>query len=64
MTDDDKEQRNFTDADIKKFVDCMEDRLEQRFYVNFGRGVWAFVWRAAITVLLALAAYGHYTKGS
>jgi len=68
MTDDEKKEierrdRALTDDDVKKIVDCLEDRLEERFYVNLGKGIWAFVWRAAIAALLALAAWGHY-KGS
>lgn len=58
-----RRDRSLTDDDVKKIVDCLETRLEQRFYVNLGRGIWAFVWRAAIAGLLVLAAWGHY-KGS
>jgi len=55
--------RTLTDEDVKKIVDGLETRIEQRFYINLGKGVWSFVWRATIMGLLALAAYGHY-KGS
>jgi len=57
-----KERRDqaLTDADVEKIVDGLEERLEQRFYINLGRGIWAFVWRATIAGLLALAAWGHY----
>ena len=58
-----RRDRALTDNDVKKIVDCLEDRLEERFYINLGKGIWAFVWRAAIGALLALAAWGHY-KGS
>jgi len=57
---DERRYRALTDDDVKKIVDCLEDRLEQRFYINLGRGIWAFVWRAAVAGLLALAAWGHY----
>jgi len=62
-TEEERRERALTDEDVKKIVDCLEDRIEQRFYVNLGKGIWAFVWRAAIAALLALAAWGHY-KGS
>ena len=58
--EEERRQRALTDDDVKKIVDCLEDRLEQRFYVNLGKGIWAFVWRAAIAGLLVLAAWGHY----
>jgi len=58
-----RRDRALTDDDVKKIVDCLEDRLEQRFYINLGKGIWAFVWRASVAALLAFAAYGHY-KGS
>ena len=62
MPDDEEERRHqaLTDADIDKIVNGLEKKLEQRFYINLGKGIWAFVWRAAIAALLALAAYGHY----
>jgi len=65
MTKESEERRDraLTDDDVKKIVDCLEDRLEQRFYINLGKGIWAFVWRASVAALLAFAAYGHY-KGS
>ena len=55
-----RRHRALTDDDVKKIVECLEDRLEQRFYINLGKGIWAFVWRAAIAGLLVLAAWGHY----
>lgn len=63
--DDNEEERRYhhralTDDDVKKIVDCLENRLEQRFYINLGKGIWSFVWRAAIAGLLVLAAYGHF----
>lgn len=61
--EEERRRRTLTDDDVKKIVDCLEDRLEQRFYINLGKGIWAFVWRAAIAGLLVLAAWGHY-KGS
>ena len=65
MADEAEEERRhraLTDDDVKKIVDCLENRLEQRFYVNLGRGIWAFVWRAAVAALLMLAAWGHYKE--
>ena len=61
--EEERRERALTDEDIKKIVEGLETRLEQRFYINIGRGAWSFVWRAAVVGLLALAAYGHY-KGS
>jgi len=55
-----RKDRSLTNADVKKIVDCLEQRIEQRFYINLGKGVWSFVWRAAAVGLLALAAYGHF----
>ena len=60
MSGNEEEKRTITNADVKKIVDCLEDRIEERFYINLGKGIWAFVWRATVAGLLALAAYGHY----
>lgn len=54
------EQRNLTDADVQAIVDRMEARLEQRFYSDFGRGVWGLVWKAIIVAVLGVAAYGSW----
>ena len=65
MTKESEERRDraLTDDDVKKIVDGLEKRAEERFYINLGKGVWSFVWRAAVVALLTLAAYGHF-KGS
>ena len=55
-----RRDRSLTEADVEAIVDSFENRMEQRFFVNLGRGIWAFVWRAAIAGLLMLAAWGHY----
>jgi hypothetical protein len=56
------EERKLTDDDVRAIVDQMEERMTERFYGDFGRGVWAVVWKALVAALIVLAAYGS-TKG-
>lgn len=54
--------RNLTDADVEamsaRVADIIEKRIEERFYTNIGRGVWAAAWRIILAALLVIAAYG------
>lgn len=50
--------RHLTEADVQAIVDAMEVKLTKRFYTNIGKGVWGLAWRAVVTLLLLLAAYG------
>jgi hypothetical protein len=51
-------ERHLTDDDVKALADELEDRLTDRFYGNLGRGMWALAWKAIITAILGIIAYG------
>ncbi len=50
--------RQLTEADVDAIVAGLEERLEERFYQNLGKGLWGVVWKVAMGLLLLLAAYG------
>lgn len=50
--------RNLTDADVEAIVAKLKNELVEDFYGDLGRGVWAFVKKALIGLLLLLAIYG------
>jgi hypothetical protein len=52
------EERKLNDADVEAIVSKMEERMTERFYGDIGRGVWAIVWKAVISALVLVAAYG------
>jgi hypothetical protein len=52
------EDRRLTDTDIELIVDRLEKRLMDNFYSGLGKGVWAWIKKAVIGLLLALALYG------
>jgi hypothetical protein len=54
--------RILSDADAEAIAAALEKRLEDRFMVNLGKGVWALIWKAAIVLLVAIAAYGVGTS--
>ena len=65
MTDkpDDDQARTLTDADVKAIAETVLDEWEERFYHNIGKGLWGIISKAAIALLIALAAYGVATGG-
>lgn len=52
------EPRNLTDADVEAIVAKLKTELAADVYGDLGRGVWAFVKKALIGLLLLLAIYG------
>lgn len=54
MTD----ERNLTDADVDAIVGALTSKVKQEFYEDLGRGVWGIAWKAAVGLLIGLAAYG------
>lgn len=50
--------RNLTDADVEAIVAKLKTELVEDFYGDLGRGMWAFVKKALIGLLLLLAIYG------
>ena len=50
--------RTLSDADVKAIVELLKSELVEDFYGEVGRGVWAWVKRAVVAVLLAAAIYG------
>lgn len=55
---DECEKRNLTEQDVQAIVDELESRLEKRFFLNLGRGVWSIAWKVAITGVIILSAIG------
>ena len=51
-------ERTLSNADVEAIVDALQQRVVQNFYRDLGRGVWGFVKKALLIVLLTLAAYG------
>lgn len=56
-------KRTLTDADIAALVDAFNNRFEENFYRNVGKGVWRLAWIGVLAVLAALAAFGHFNFG-
>ena len=55
---DEQTHRNLTDEDVQAIVDGLETRVVNKFYRDFGKGVWGFVWKALIMAVLFITAYG------
>ena len=45
-------------------VAALEERMVQRFYGNLGRGLWGWIWKAVVAVMLLAAAYGAGGQGA
>lgn len=54
------EHRTLTDADVEAVADALEKRLTEKFYADLGRGVWAYVRKAFVVIVLAIVAAGAY----
>jgi hypothetical protein len=54
--------RTLTDEDVEAIAEVMTARLEEKFYKNLGKGVWAMFQKVAIVVIVAIAAWG-YSRG-
>ena len=39
-------------------VAALTNKVKQEFYADLGRGVWGIAWKALVTMLVGLAAYG------
>lgn len=50
--------RTLTDADIEALIKA----VEEKFYGNLGKGLWSIFWKFAIAAMIAIAAYGSYSK--
>lgn len=59
----DDRERVLSDADIEAIADLVLEKLENKVYHDFGKGVWSIVSKVLLTLLLALAAYGAVTGG-
>lgn len=57
------EPRTLTDADVEAIADALQDRLKNEFYQDLGRGVWGFVWKGIVAMMIAVAAYGAFKVG-
>lgn len=55
--------RILSDEDVDAIAAALENRLEERFMVNLGKGVWGLFWKALIVLLVAIAAYGAVKTG-
>jgi hypothetical protein len=54
----DLEKRNLTDADIKAII----AEMKKEFFINVGQGIWSLVWKGALLLMLAFAAYNNLKK--
>lgn len=54
--------RKLTDDDIDALAEALKEKMVEEFYRDLGYGVWAYIWRAIILMLIGLAAYGA-TRG-
>ena len=52
------ENRTLTEDDVEAVVVRLEARLEERFFSNLGKGVWAILWRACIVIILGITVLG------
>lgn len=57
------EDRNLTDADAQKVAEELKKLLVQDFYQEVGKGVWGWVKKVAVLILLLAAAYGIINDG-
>lgn len=55
--------RSLTDADVAAIVALLKSELVEDFYGEVGRGVWSWIKRAIIGLLIILAVYGMANKG-
>lgn len=55
---DEQPHRNLTDEDVQAIVKGLETRVVNKFYGDFGKGVWSLVWKALIMAVLFITAYG------
>ena len=53
--------RTLTDDDINAIVDACRERMVKDVYQAMGRGLFGAAWKMALTLALALAAYGGFT---
>lgn len=61
MSDD--RERTLSDADVEAIADLVLEKLENKVYHDFGKGVWSIVSKVLLAGLLAFAAYGAATGG-
>lgn len=52
------EERKITDADANAIAEAVRTQMLKQFYQDLGKGIWGLLWRAAVTIALAVAAYG------
>lgn len=52
------EDRTLSDADVKAVADQLYARIVGDFYRDLGKGVFGYVKKVVIVILLAIAAYG------
>lgn len=51
-------ERTLSDADIEAIAEALETRVKERFFRDFGKGVFAWIVRGLITLALFFVAYG------
>lgn len=49
---------DLSDDEIEQLASSIKAKMIEQFYSDFGRGVWSMVWKAIITLLVLIAAYG------
>jgi hypothetical protein len=52
-----------TEADVQAIAKALEARIVARFYTRLGQGVWGFVWKSMVIVLVSFAVWGAVKYG-
>lgn len=58
-----RRKRSLTEDDVEALACALEKRIVGRFYINVGKGLVAYIWKAVLWILVLLAAYGAGVKG-
>lgn len=57
--DEDEKTRTLTNADVEFIL----NKMEKRFYINFGKSIWSIVWKAIALAVIAFVSYGAGKHG-
>lgn len=58
----DPRPRSLTEADVDAIADALQERLKAEFYKDLGKGVWGWVKKGVIGLMIAAAYYGWNHK--
>ena len=52
------DERKLTDDDVEAITEALRKKMVNQFFRDLGQGVWGLAWRAILTGILIVAAYG------